>query len=60
MTNTEPMPKALGNHRWLHGNFSRTDEQMRRLFRAKHGREPEFILRWNWWVYAGPEPEKKP
>ena len=60
MTNTESMPKALGHHCWLHGNFSHSDEQMRRLFRAKYGVEPERILRWGWWVYAGPVPEKKP
>ena len=52
------LSKLLGNDRWLFGNFSHTDEQMRRQFRAKHSVEPKRVFRWGCWVYAGPEPEE--
>lgn len=56
--NQRSIGEILGDHSWLQGNFSVSDDQMRAQFRKKHGVEPEKVFRWKWWVYAGPEPTK--
>jgi len=49
--------EILSEGKWVHGNFSNSDEHMRARFRARYGEDPKYILREHWWCYAGPIPE---